>query len=117
MPKRPPKLQFKTAKRNKFGAIRTTVDGITFDSKHESIRYQSLKVLRALGKIKDIELQPTYPIVINGIPICKVKLDFRYFDKDIKDIVIEDAKGKDLPMSRLKRKLVEAMYGIKVNLV
>ena len=36
---------------NKFGAKRTTIDGITFDSKLEADRYIQLKLLEKAGKI------------------------------------------------------------------
>ena len=102
--------------RNKYGAVRTTVDGITFASKAEANRYQELKLLLKAQKIAELELQPKYKIAINGIKVCNVILDFRYYDKDTDKYIIEDVKGKDTPISRLKRKLVEAAYGIKVIL-
>ena len=46
--------------RNKYGARKTVIDGITFDSKREAIRYQELKLLERAGEIKDLELQPKY---------------------------------------------------------
>lgn len=102
--------------RNKYGAVRTTVDGITFASKAEANRYQELKLLLKAQKIAELELQPKYKIAINGIKVCSVILDFKYYDKRLDRFIIEDVKGKDTPISRLKRKLVEAAYGIKVIL-
>ena len=101
----------------KYGAIKTTVDGLTFPSKREANRYALLRILEKGGKIQNLEVQPTYDIAINGTHVCKVKLDFRYFDIDRNRIVIEDSKGMDNPLSRLKRKLVEAAHGIIVELV
>ena len=102
---------------NKYGAIPTTADGIRFPSKRESLRYLTLKILLKGGKIADLELQPTYPIMINGNHICLVKLDFRYRDLDTGMTIIEDSKGQDTPVSKIKRKLVQAQYGIEVVLV
>jgi hypothetical protein len=102
---------------NKFGAVKTTVDSVTFDSKGEAGRYQQLKLLQRAGKIYELELQPSYDITINGIHICKVKLDFRYVDHDTRKVVVEDFKGRDTPVSRLKRKLLHAQHGVIVTLV
>ncbi len=40
-----------------------------------------------------------------------------YFDEIKRDRITVDVKGKDTPTSRLKRKLVEALYGITVEVV
>jgi len=107
----------KKPKRSKYGAIKTKVDGVLFASKREAARYSLLKLREKAGEISGLRTQPTYDITLNGIFICKVKLDFWYFDKTIRQQVIEDSKGMDNPMSRLKRKLVQAKTGIKVELV
>ena len=65
--------------RSKYKAVKTTIDGITFDSKREAKRYTELKVLEKSGMITHLELQPEYQITINGAKICKYKADFRYF--------------------------------------
>lgn len=98
----------------KYKAKRTEVDGILFDSKGEADRYQELKLLERSGQINGLSLQPEFKIEINGKHICKVKLDFAYWEND--ERIYEDFKGMDTPISKLKRKLVEAKYGIKVLL-
>ena len=65
--------------KHKYRAVKTTVDGITFDSKKEAKRYTELKLLEKSGMITHLELQPTYQITVNGVDICKYKADFRYF--------------------------------------
>lgn len=107
----------KPKRKSKYGAVQTVVDGISFPSKREACRYRYLRLLERGGKIIHLELQPTYPIEINGYHICQVKLDFRYFDNETGQLVVEDAKGMDNPLSRLKRKLVEATHDIAVRLV
>lgn len=101
----------------KYRSIPTTIDGIRFSSKKEANRYQSLKCLLNAGEIDGIILQPSYPITINGKHICKVNLDFRYTDMKTGKQIIEDVKGYDNPLSKLKRKLVQAQYGIEVVIV
>jgi len=94
-----------------------------FASKREAEYYDGLKLLERAGRVRDIEIQPSYPIAINGKHICKVILDFRYWEilgakKDHVRRALDDVKGKDTPLSRIKRKLVEAAYpGTKVKVV
>jgi len=100
---------------NKYRAIPTTIDGIIFASKREAARYAELKIMQKAWLITDLQLQPTYQIVINGIKVCKVKLDFSYSKNGA--LIVEDVKGVDTPVSRLKRKLVKAMHGVDVVIV
>jgi len=102
---------------NKYRAIRTEVDGHSFPSRREATRYQQLKVLQNAGKIARLQLQPVFKIFLNDLPICKVILDFSYWDLEKKHPVYEDSKGVDNPLSKLKRKLVEAQEGIVVTVV
>ena len=100
-------------RRGKYGAIRTTVHGWTFDSKREAARYQDLLLLGEAGEIRNLELQPSYPISIFGHPICVYRADFAY--DDASGHVVEDVKGYRTAAYRLKKKLVEAQYGIPVR--
>lgn len=99
---------------NKYGAVKTVVDGIIFDSKAEARRYQELKLL---GYSKnDLYIHPRFPIYLNERRICSVELDFQYKNERGK-WKFEDVKGQDNALSRLKRKLVEACYDIKVDVI
>jgi len=104
---------------NKYRNIKTTIDGITFASKKEALRYSSLKMLFDAGKIHDFIIHPVYPIIIDGRKICNVILDFQYRTDDGK-LWVEDVKGGKAtrtPLSRLKHKLVEVMHNIEVIIV
>lgn len=101
----------------KYGNKITIVDNIRFMSRKEASRYLDLKRLLQAKQITNLEMQPAYQIVLNGKRICKVILDFRYFDKRENKIILEDVKGVDNQLSRLKRKLVEAAYNVKVILL
>lgn len=48
---------------NKYRNIKTTVDGIIFDSKKEAARYQELKLLEKAGKIFCLKLQPKFLLI------------------------------------------------------
>jgi len=112
---------------NKYGAKKTWVDDIKFDSKREANRYIYLKNAVAAGEISDLELQPRYNLIINDRPVllrskgypngrkCYYKADFRYKDAD-GITIIEDVKGMDTPAAKLKRSVVECIYGIRIDL-
>ena len=110
----------------KYRAKSVVVDGKWFASKLEAGHYSLLKTLERAGQIKELELQPVYPLTCGGKPVlirskgypggrkAKYVADFRYRDK-WGAVKVVDSKGADTPVSRLKRALVEAEYGIKVE--
>lgn len=104
-----------TKKRTKYAAVKTVVDGITFASKKEAKRYQELKMRESVCLIRDLKLQPKFPIIVKGKKVCDYFADFGYWDVDKGDFVVEDVKGMKTPVYRLKKKLVEALYGIKIT--
>ncbi len=100
--------------RSKYKAVKTEVDGITFDSKREAARYMELVLLERAGEISHLELQPSFVCMVNGHKICTYKADFRYFSAS--KSIVEDVKGVKTPVYRLKKKLVEALYpGVKIQ--
>lgn len=103
-------------KKSKYKSRRVKIDGIAFASTREGKRYMDLRLLERAGEISMLTCQPKYPIVINDIPICTVILDFSYIDKS-GETIIEDVKGLDMVVSKLKRKLVKACHGIEVRLI
>jgi len=121
-------------KRRKYRNVKEVVDGITFDSRKEAARYRQLKLLDAAGEIANIELQPKYPLIVlqrdgtyldvkirsAGYPNGRratYKADFRYQDKRSGRQIVEDVKGMDTTASRLRRAVVEAIYGIEITLL
>lgn len=103
--------------RTKYGAKKTTVDGITFDSKKEARRYQELKTLEKAGEISNLERQPSFKLSCGDRPIrfdsgrqAVYKADFAYWDHKQEKRVIEDAKGFRTPEYKLKRAIVHAMH-------
>lgn len=101
----------------KYHAEPIFVDGHRFASKAEARRYSSLKLLQRAGEIEDLELQPRYDIVVNGRRIGFYKADFKYTNCLAGETVIEDVKSAPTaknPLYRLKKKLVEAIYGVTI---
>jgi len=97
----------------KYHNKKTTVDGITFHSKKEAARYQELKLLEKAKEISNLKLQVPFVIEVAGRHICKYLADFTYFDKE-GEFFVEDVKGVRTQTYRLKKKLVEALYGIEI---
>lgn len=116
----------------KYKAVKTVVDGETFDSKREARRYEALKKMEAAGEIHNLRRQVKYllipeqrlPDVVGprgGVKKgkvlereCSYIADFVY---DLPDggTVIEDCKGFRTPEYKLKRKLFRHLYGIGIT--
>jgi hypothetical protein len=101
--------------RSKYGAVKTEIDGIVFDSKREADRYAQLCLLEKSGKVKQLELQPKFQLLVKtGKSVGIYKADFRYWDTDQGEWVVEDVKGVRTSIYRLKKKIVEEVHGIRI---
>ena len=117
------KLLNKT-KLSKFNNVKSEIDGHKFDSKKESEFYGSLKIKKQAGLIKDFKMQVQYDIVVNNIHIAYYYLDFEIENNDGSFEYI-DIKGKDIKSNKfiktsvfaIKKRLVEAIYHIKITIL
>ncbi len=94
-----------------------TVDGHRFDSKKEAARYQELQIAAAAGEIRDLEIQPRFPLIVHQEDCGAYVGDFSYVTR-AGEAVVEDVKSdatRKLPTYRLKRKLVWALYGLTIR--
>jgi hypothetical protein len=115
------------APRSKYGAKRTIVDGIWFDSGTEARRYGELRLLEYAGAISNLETQPEFPIDVVELwrPYTAARVvrcgvftaDFRYVDMATGEVVIEDTKSDPTKTTayRLRKRLVEAIHGVTVK--
>jgi Protein of unknown function (DUF1064) len=98
--------------------IERTVDGIVFDSKREAARYAQLKLAEKAGLIRNLVLQPEYPVEINGKHYCTYTPDFRYTEAETGKEIIEEVKStgtmKD-PAYRLRKKAAELFHGVEIT--
>jgi hypothetical protein len=98
----------------KYRNRRTVIDGITFDSKGEALRYIDLKLLQCSGDISDLRLQPEYELQPSfrhdGRTVRKIvyRADFEYRENG--RLVAEDYKGARTQVFDLKRKLFMFRY-------
>lgn len=105
-----------------------------FDSKAEANRYRELLLLERAHEIENIECQPKYPLEIykpdgqyHAVKIRSDKrpngtrtsytADFRYQCLRTGRQIVEDVKGMDTTASRLRRAVVECIYGIEIVLI
>lgn len=103
---------------NKYGAKKTVVDGITFDSLREARRYGELKLLEKAGEIEDIKCHPTFSMRINGDLVAKYTADFSYWCSAECDRIVEDVKSPATAKDkyyRLKKRLMKALYDIEIR--
>lgn len=102
---------------NKYRAIKVEdyVDGklVKFASKAEYHRYRELCMQRDAGLIANLQLQVEFPCVVNGRHVCSYFADFTYLRNGVG--VVEDVKGWTPPLYRLKKKLVEAIWDVKIQ--
>lgn len=103
-------------RKNKYDNRKTVVDGITFHSGAEARRYQILKLLERAGEIEDLELQPKFT-VFDGFrkkgkkhQAITYTADFKYKEVKTGEIVIEDVKGVETEVFKIKKKLFEKRY-------
>jgi hypothetical protein len=115
-------LKITTTKKNKnkYNAQPTTLDDITFASKHEAKVYFDLKMLEKSGNIKNLALQVPYTHTVNGKKCFKYIADFVFFDIEKNTLRIVDAKGckqgSAWNIFRLKQKCIEAEHNIEIEL-
>lgn len=89
-----------------------TLDGILFASKLEMTRYGQLKLLQNGEQIKRLELQPRFVIArgIQGHRTAYYVADFKYFDCKTSTEVVEEVKGYETQIYRLKAHLFKLNY-------
>lgn len=110
---------------NKYAAVKVEADGYKFDSKAEYRRYEELRMMVLAGEITDLIVHPEYGIYVTVFAVkwrheakCvgKYTADFSYYRAD--ELVVEDVKGGRATRTeayRLRKRCVEASYGIKIT--
>lgn len=100
---------------NKYHAVKTSYNGVLYDSALEARRAQELDLLQVSGEISGLERQVDFKIMINAVKVCSYRADFVYYDRNGLKIV-EDVKGMLTQKAALVLKLMEAVHGIVVRL-
>lgn len=97
---------------HKFKARRTEIDGVKFASKKESRYYQDLLLRQKVGEVIFFLMQT--PFHLPGR--IKYLVDFVEFLSD-GSVRFIDIKGYDTPLSKTKRRMVEELYPIKIDVL
>ncbi len=110
----------KGAKPNKYNAKKTEFAGEVYDSAKEAAYAAQMHIQKKTtgpDKVLKIEKQVRYDIVLNDQKICFYKLDFKVtYANRIEYIDVKGLRrGCAYQMFKLKKKLVEAQYGIKIT--
>jgi hypothetical protein len=117
----------RTHRPTKYGNQLIEHEGMVFHSKGELRRWLELRLLERAGLIQLLRRQVPFPLVIDGKPIrirsagyprgraCRYTADFAYIENGIRKV--EEFKGMDDTASRLRRAVVEAIYGIEIEVV
>ncbi|MCE2841194.1 MAG: DUF1064 domain-containing protein [Novosphingobium sp.] len=105
-------------KKGKYNAKGEHYDGFWFASQAELKRYKQLRELEAAGLIDTLRCQIPFRVALNNQHMFNYIADFEYRVLDElgreQRSVVEDVKGMVMPIYKLKRKMVEAMHGIKI---
>jgi riboflavin synthase alpha subunit len=104
------------AKRSKSGSVKTTRDGLTFDSAKEARRWTELRMLEKAGHIRWLKRQVKFSLDVNGHHVCDYVADAVYFEG--KTRVVEDTKSVVTRRNRayrIKVKLMLAVHGVAVK--
>jgi hypothetical protein len=94
-----------------------TADGIKHDSRKEARRWVELTLLQRAGEISDLKRQVKYELIPKqeGERAVTYIADFVYNDNKTGNTVIEDCKGFKTDVYKLKKKLFQYRYGIKIK--
>lgn len=98
--------------RHKFGAKPSESDGFRFDSKIERRYYDKLKLRQKTGEVVFFMRQSPFHLPGN----IRYVVDFVEFHSD-GTVHFIDVKGFDTPTSKMKRKQVEDLYPVKIEIV
>jgi hypothetical protein len=100
---------------SKMHNIRTSIDGFNFDSLSEARRYGELKLEEIAGHITDLDVHTRFCLDVNGVHICDYEADFTYSRR--RQFIVEDVKSSPsvTRLYRVKKKLMLAVLGIKIQ--
>lgn len=104
-------------KQPKYRNKKTVIDGFKFDSKKEANRYLIYKDEKERKRILDFKMQVKYKFIINGQLVCSYVSDFviKHLDGRTEVIDVKSEMTRKLPVYRIKKKLMKAIYNIEVK--
>ena len=109
-------MKFQQNKKSKYGAKKTTVDGVVFDSKAESIYYLQHKNDKRMTMQEKFVLMDKFRL--NGKLYREIayKADFVFRNENNEIIKVVDVKGVLTTEFKIKAKLFANRYGIPITI-
>lgn len=106
----------KKIKKGKYKSVGKWVDGLYFHSTKESEYYGTLKLRMKNGELKNFRRQVRFKIEINGVKITTYVCDFieYYWDGTRRVIDVKSDFTRKLEMYRIKKRLMQVLYNIKI---
>lgn len=98
----------KSQGRSKYNNVKTLYNGVLYDSKKEAERARELDLLVSIGKVTELQRQVKIPLMVGDKKIGNYIADFVYYDNYLSKKVIEDVKGVQTAVFKLKKKILEA---------
>lgn len=98
--------------RHKYKAVKTEADGIRFDSKIEARYYEQLKLRQRAGEVVFFLRQ--VPLHLPGS--VRYVVDFQEFHSD-GSVHFVDVKGMETTEFKTKKRIVESIYPITIEVV
>lgn len=124
-----------TKPKSKYHNETVTVDGVTFDSKGEFLRWNFLKLMEQAGEISNLRYHVKYeliPAITEDVVVhlktkdkivTKTVQSARYYEADFVYInkkgeeVVEDFKGQETELFKFKAALFRYKYGKDIKIV
>jgi len=99
--------------KSKYRNVPTVIDGHRFASKAEAKRYNELKLLQASGQVRWFIRQPRFDLPDGIIYVADFLVVWAADELSFEpgQVSVEDVKGVETDVFRLKRKLFESRYG------
>lgn len=93
-----------------------TYHGYKFWSESEYRKYLGLMQLQKSGRIRDIEVHPEYPLIVNDVQVTEYIPSFKFFDPEKNhERIIHVMNSAHNPALELKIKLFEALTNFHVE--
>lgn len=124
-----------TKPKSKYNNEPITVDGVTFDSKGEFLRWNFLKLMEQAGEISNLRYHVKYELIpaiteevvvhlkTKDKVVTKTVQTARYYEADFVYInkngeeVVEDFKGQETELFKFKSALFRYKYGKDIKIV
>lgn len=100
-------------RKSKYRNEKTEYNGVLYDSKKEAKYAQDLDLLVKGKQVEKWERQTPFTCVVNKKKICTYYADFKVWYTN-GTIEVIDVKGVKTDVYKIKKKLVEALFNIKI---